>query len=647
MSFQISRIVMYGPQEEIREIKFSLGRLNIITGASKTGKSAIAEIVDYCLGSGDCAIPEGIIRRSVRWYGLVLALSNGEAFVARRAPIGGSQASSEVFFTKGRRIKVPKSVPQSNMNLEVLRLFLAREAGIGDYVHEPPDGQTRLPLAATIRHGLIYCFQQQHEIASKRYLFHKQGEPFVPQAIKDTAPYFLGAVEGDYISKRNELKQLQDKLRKLQREYADAERISGQGLSRAMDLVAECQGVGLLQIGISVDSMSVALELLRGVISNPTEPPELPEPDRRATEALLNERNNLTSQYRKVREELDAAKEFSFVERGASRELFEQKSRLRTIELLPSEGDANQSVCPVCSTMLGEEIPAVRELRHSLEALAGQLGGIAREAGRTGTLVSDLEKKEVTFKEKLGENTRAIQAIQASNIRIQRHRDELSRRALVLGRVTLYLENIPLVVDTGSLRSEIEELRALVEKSESELSPEIVEEKMSSILSLLGSQMARWAKNLHLEHAQFPLRIDFKRLSVVADSKDGPIPMDRMGSGENWVGYHLIAHLGLHSWFVNENRPVPRVLFLDQPSQIYFPSEMESSTQGSGQKENDWVAVTRMYKLIYDITRKLKGGLQVIVTDHADLNQKWFQKAVIERWRDGKKLVPDRWLNLD
>ncbi|MBK7034425.1 MAG: DUF3732 domain-containing protein [Ignavibacteria bacterium] len=48
--------------------------------------------------------------------------------------------------------------------------------------------------------------------------------------------------------------------------------------------------------------------------------------------------------------------------------------------------------------------------------------------------------------------------------------------------------------------------------------------------------------------------------------------MDRMGSGENWVGYHLIAHLALHGWFAEHNRPC-RDSYSDQPSQVYFPPE--------------------------------------------------------------------------
>ena len=35
-------------------------------GASKTGKSAVIPIIDYCLASGKCSIPVGTIRRACR-----------------------------------------------------------------------------------------------------------------------------------------------------------------------------------------------------------------------------------------------------------------------------------------------------------------------------------------------------------------------------------------------------------------------------------------------------------------------------------------------------------------------------------------------------------------------------------------------------
>lgn len=52
---QLRAIASYSHAGERRDIEFVLGRLNIVTGASKTGKSALLDIVDYCWGRGETA----------------------------------------------------------------------------------------------------------------------------------------------------------------------------------------------------------------------------------------------------------------------------------------------------------------------------------------------------------------------------------------------------------------------------------------------------------------------------------------------------------------------------------------------------------------------------------------------------------------
>ena len=66
----------------------------------------------------------------------------------------------------------------------------------------------------------------------------------------------------------------------------------------------------------------------------------------------------------------------------------------------------------------------------------------------------------------------------------------------------------------------------------------------------------------------------------------------RLGSGENWVGYHLIAHFAIHKWFVSQERPVPRFLFVDQPSQVYFPADRDIDGSMEGIENEDREAVT-------------------------------------------------------
>ena len=117
-----------------------------------------------------------------------------------------------------------------------------------------------------------------------------------------------------------------------------------------------------------------------------------------------------------------------------------------------------------------------------------------------------------------------------------------------------------------------------------------------------------------------------------------------MGSGENWVGYHVLAHLALHRWFRQKRRPVPAFLILDQPSQAHYPPDRdtdEGSVDGLG--DEDKAAVRQLFALVARVAGELAPDLQIIVMDHADLREEWFENATIERWRRGQKLIPEDW----
>ena len=51
---QIRQLVLYGKNGKVRSISFEIGQVNIITGKSKSGKSAIGDIIEYCLGGDSC-----------------------------------------------------------------------------------------------------------------------------------------------------------------------------------------------------------------------------------------------------------------------------------------------------------------------------------------------------------------------------------------------------------------------------------------------------------------------------------------------------------------------------------------------------------------------------------------------------------------
>lgn len=110
-----------------------------------------------------------------------------------------------------------------------------------------------MPLAANIRHALYYCFQGQDEIAAKNFLFHRQSDSFVSQAIKDTIPYFLGAISEDALALENERAVLKRKLTIERRRLEENRSLIGGGLEQAIKLIGEARQVGLIDSSTQID----------------------------------------------------------------------------------------------------------------------------------------------------------------------------------------------------------------------------------------------------------------------------------------------------------------------------------------------------------------------------------------------------------
>ncbi|ENR5391952.1 TPA: DUF3732 domain-containing protein [Providencia rettgeri] len=125
-----------------------------------------------------------------------------------------------------------------------------------------------------------------------------------------------------------------------------------------------------------------------------------------------------------------------------------------------------------------------------------------------------------------------------------------------------------------------------------------------------------------------------------------------MGSGANWLYCHLSLFLSLQKLFCYlDNCKIPPILFLDQPSQVYFPSidnsdvkfEPENlSYKDSDSLNHDINAVENFFNVIIDFCNttlaETKCIPQIIISDHADnlklSDDKIFEKYVVARWRD-------------
>lgn len=643
MSMQILDIVIYGHDGQIRSLSIKPGEVNVITGASKTGKSALIDIVDYCFGSSDCRVPEGIIRRAVSWFAVRLQLASGQAVIARRCPQPGVASSEECFVEVANNLTLPTASDlHQTTNSEGLENLLTGWCRIADNIHETPVGQRRANVSANFRHALLLCFQPQDEIIRRNQLFHRCSDTFIAQALKDVFPYLLGAVSDDYVKKREELRRLREKLRNCERRLAELSALRGDGVSKAATLLAQARDCGLTAVTES-NNWEAVVSALRVVAATPMTQIEENFPSTSEFTRLSDVRSNLLEEQRRLRDQIAAARTFKTDEKSFSREATEQQARLRSIGIF--EGAVPGEACPLCAHPLidASVTPSASQLKVSLTAVSSRLEAVTRSEPQMERAVAGLEEKSSTVQQQLTQNRAELEAVRNANEHIGRAQDEAAKRAHILGRISLYLESLPELPDSTSLQQEAAELRSQCEALEDELSDETIRDRLESIVALLGGKMSEWARRLQLEHSTHPLRFNLKKLTIVADTPDGPIPMDRMGSGENWVGYHLIGHLALHGWFTEQNRPVPRILFLDQPSQVYFPPERDVDGSLDSIQNEDRIALRRMFELVFEAVTKLAPHFQVIITEHADINEPWYQAAVVEKWRNGTKLVPENW----
>lgn len=82
--------------------------------------------------------------------------------------------------------------------------------------------------------------------------------------------------------------------------------------------------------------------------------------------------------------------------------------------------------------------------------------------------------------------------------------------------------------------------------------------------------------------------------------------------------------------------------------EVYFPSEkVYKEADGSIPKteaDADLAAVRRLFELLLAFTEKEAPRFQIIVTEHANLRDHWFQDALVEQpWTKPPALVPENW----
>lgn len=550
---QIRELVLYGYNGEVRHLPFALGQVNIITGRSKSGKSVVGDIIDYCLGGDSCNIADGVVRDNVAWYGLLLQFEHERVFVARKNPDKGQQTTGVCYIDIGEKIEAPDNCDfSSNTNVSGIEESLTRRIGISENLNTPPEGQSRLPLAANIRHALYYCFQGQDEIAAKNFLFHHQSDDFITQAIKDTIPYFLGAISEEALALENERSILKRKLTLEKRKLEENRFLMGGGSERAISLIGEARQAGLIDASTQIDYQNYRemYSVLQTAMNW--------SPSMIGSNSGMDRLTFLQSKLQEIRDEfdeigisLDNARKFVGETAGYSGEAQHQKMRLESIGLF-EQLNFNPGKCPLCSGTLEQPLPSVEMIKASIVNLDKSIASVTREQPKLRAFISDLEREREKKQEEIKALEAEIDGLYQQESERARLRDINARRGKVVGRISLWVESVENDTESEKQEQIVKRIEDRIKEIDDILDRDSVEERKQSALSRIQEDMTKWAKALQLEHSDNPYRLDLNKVTVVVDKPERPVPLKQLGSGSNWVGVHLIAYFALQRFLLTQ-----------------------------------------------------------------------------------------------
>lgn len=651
MFFQIKKLVLWpssnhGP----RVLEFATGQVNVISGLSKTGKSAVIPIIDYCLCSKKCSIPVGVIRRTCDWFGVVIDTAEGEKLFARREP-GDQSQTGDMFVLEDNAIELPQRIAEKNATKEQVKTILNRLAGLSNLGMNPhSDGHSGKRTG--FRDLMAFTFQPQNIVANPDVLFFKADTTENREKLIAIFPYVLNAITRQNLEDRWELDRLQRLLRIKESALKDIAKSVSNWISEANSWLQKAIELGLVEQDFVVpDEWPEILEVLRRIRETNY---RAARPSLAAIEGVLSELEKLQ------RSETDEAMRLSTRRQRLMeiRRLIEssqvfgealsiQRERLQISDWLRSRSSEN-----------AEPLTEVAEQGAAhLDALCSALAGVEIQIRSRETISDKMDKEQLRIRSEAEASLGRLTAIRSQIRELERRSSDVRSAIYRADQTERYLGRLEHAISLyersgqdAELTAEVEDLKIRISDIRSRLSETQIQARIRRALAEIHTIAGRIIPTLDAEWPDAAIEIIIKDLTLKVIHDGRSDYLWEIGSGANWLAYHVAISLALQRFFQSKpSHPVPSFIVFDQPSQVYFPqtpSIKEEKTTEVHWDDEDIVAVRKIFQAVSNETVLADGKLQIILLDHAD-EQVWGDMpntVLVENWREGDKLVPAEWI---
>ncbi|SEP23989.1 DUF3732 domain-containing protein [Rhodopseudomonas pseudopalustris] len=648
MHFQILKLILWSKAgHPPRVVKFEPGMVNVISGASKTGKSAVIPIIDYCLASGKCSIPVGTIRKACSWFGVIVETMEGQKLLARREP-GDARQTGDMFVLEGDTVELPAEAPTKNTTTDSVKRLLDRLAGLSQLGLNPDAEIARVGF----RDLMAFTFQPQYIIANPMVLYFNADTTEHREKLKAIFPYVVGALTPEMLAARWEIERLTRDLRRKEAALQASKTAVRAWQTETQAWVRNAIEFGLLPVDTVIPTeWNEVVDLLRRATSTNT----------RAAFATLGSIEPSMQQLHVLRQ----------AESDAAANLADQRQRLNEIQRLLSTSETFGSAIRIQRDRLniagwlraraddaGDPVVVLGEGgRDKLDALTEALAGIEVQLRTQPSLSDAFDKDRLRLRGEVEAATARLAAVRQEISLLEQRSEEVREATYRQDRIERFIgrleqalvsfdrseEGSDLVEEVARLNTAIEELRRVYSEGQ-------VARKTKNALRQIETFAATIIPTLDAEWPDAPIQLVVNDLTIKVIHAEREDYLWEIGSGANWLAYHVAVTLALHRFFAGEvNHPVPGLLIYDQPSQVYFPRGFDVADTVSPlgrSRDEDIAAVRKVFEAMGREIVRAKGQLQAIVLDHAG-EDVWGDiegVTLVHHWRGAEKLVPTEWL---
>jgi len=635
-------------------VSFTTG-LNVVTGKSSTGKSALIEIFDYCFGSSEYTIPVGKITDNAKLYYSIFKTINGYLILAR------PPKSTQGYIQEVPELKEINGVPSFTFDgfkkgyfMDLTRykkeIGLHFKLNIDDIeTNEESLNYRRKKPSPSIRSFTSFMLQHQNLIANKHAVFYRFDEKEKREQVIEHLKIFLGFVDQEYFLLTQQLTEFEKRKRVLELSIPKRQRV--------LEVKAERLKIKLIDYQ-TLSGKSLMSAPLINVLNNPARWLNIIQEQKIELDSASPINNKILVELEQTRViELKILRELEASLRAVNSTIKTSQDYYMSLSKVDYPESITESTgnCPFCESN-------TNKLETEANALDEAIGWLNTELSRSdpfnysyGSKAKSLDKDVKVQRNVLQKIDRKIIKIQQSNAQLTKRKnlDEQILKSKL--SVEIYLEDLMASAQPDDIENKIKDIKLTIKKIEKKLKKYSVNDQVNEAQNFIAKSMNNIGDNLDFEAFYKPINLEFslESFDIWQNTKQGKVFLRSMGSGANWLYCHLSLFLSLHKLFCSlESCMIPPTLFIDQPSQVYFPNV--SNDQNNTFNAQDIASGERIEKLDEDIksvenffdeiidfcenTKKETGVMpQIIISDHADhltlKDERIFEDYVRARWR--------------